>query len=391
MKIAVMCSDLGIRVPADKGASLHLQAITAAFAAIGHDVLLVSVAGHQSPPDIGVEYLLLDHPGRTSGLRREVRKIRFSERFRDRARPALVQFAPDVIYERLSLFGTAGHRLARELRVPHAVEVNALLAREESTWRGLRLGRLARHRERMVLTQADLRVAVSKEWAAEVDALGPGSPTRVVTNGVDTAALAQLPPAHLARRAFGLPPDAFLIGFSGALRPWHGLENAIDALVQLPSDCHLAVAGDGPVRQELERRAESLGVAKRITWLGQVRHAEMPAFLAGLDVAVAPYPALREFSFSPLKVFEYLGAGVPTVASDIGQLRELLGGGRGQLVPPGDAAALAHACREIRHDPAVWRESAATARREILADHGWNNRATQITGYLEEVTYAMAR
>jgi glycosyltransferase involved in cell wall biosynthesis len=106
---------------------------------------------------------------------------------------------------------------------------------------------------------------------------------------------------------------------------------------------------------------------------------------------VAPYPPLAEFSFSPLKVFEYLGAGVPTVASDVGQLRELLGGGRGRLVPPGDAAALAHACREIRRAPAQWRASAAAARAEILADHGWNNRATQITGYLEEVTHAMAR
>ena len=66
--------------------------------------------------------------------------------------------------------------------------------------------------------------------------------------------------------------------------------------------------------------------------------------LAACDLALAPYPKLPNFGFSPLKLYEYLAAGVPVIASDIGQIRLALEDGRwGRLVPPGDASALAAA------------------------------------------------
>ena len=138
MRITVLCSDLGIRVPGTKGASLHLAAITGALAKIGHSVQLVGVAGH-GPPPAGIESLLLEHPGRSVGLRRELRKLAFTEHLADSARGRIAEFGPDVIYERLALFGTAGLRLSGQLGIPHVVEVNSLLAQEESTWRGLQL------------------------------------------------------------------------------------------------------------------------------------------------------------------------------------------------------------------------------------------------------------
>jgi Glycosyltransferase Family 4 len=148
MRIAVLCSDLGIRIPGPKGASLHLTAITRALAAVGHEVLLIGVAGHGPPPDIGVEYVLLPHPGRTTGLRRELRKIAFCEELPAGLRDSLRRFAPQMLYERLSLFGTAGAAIAQEFDIPHVVEVNALLSREDSAWRGLHLSTLAVDRER---------------------------------------------------------------------------------------------------------------------------------------------------------------------------------------------------------------------------------------------------
>lgn len=384
MRIAVICSDLGIRVPGTKGASLHLQAISRALAAIGNEVLLVAVAGHGAPPP-QVTSLLLPHPGRTTGLRREARKLRFSAALPRRAGGAIADFAPELVYERLSLFGTAGRRVALAHGVPHVVEVNALLAREESQWRGLRLGALARRREHEVLAGATLRVAVSEEVAGAVREVAPGPPTLVVPNGVDAHALACLPARDAARAGLGLPADAFITGFAGALRPWHGVENAISALARTGAPHHLAVAGDGPLRADLMRRADELGVGGRVTWLGHLPHARMPAFLASLDVAVAPYPALPDFAFSPLKVFEYLAAGVPTVASDIGQLRPLLAGDRGLLVAPGDPGALAAACETVRRDPGTWRERARVARQDVLGAHSWEDRARMIIDGLEEV------
>src|SRR3954471_7440562 len=100
MRIAVVCSDLGVRVPGSKGASLHLQSLSRAIQDVGHEVLLVGVRGHGDPP-AEFRSLLLDHPGRSTGLRRELRKIRFTAGLTRDVLPAMAAFSPDVVYERL--------------------------------------------------------------------------------------------------------------------------------------------------------------------------------------------------------------------------------------------------------------------------------------------------
>ena len=390
MRIAVLCTDLGIRIPGDKGASLHLAAISTAFAMAGHDVLLVGVGGHGAPPE-GIEHLLLPHPGRSSGLRRELRKLRFVARVPSATLAKLEEFGPDVLYERLSLFGTAGRRLAELTGARHVVEINALLAREEQQWRGLRLGAIARRRERAVLQHAMLRVAVSAEVAAQVDEVAPEGRTVVVANGVDLDLFVDLPDRESARGGLGLSPETVAAVFVGALRPWHGLDVAIRALPDAPAEVRLLVAGDGPVATELRTLAHGLGVSDRVDWLGHVPHAAVPGVLAAADIAIAPYPDRGTFSFSPLKLYEYLAAGTPVIASDIGQIPEVLAGGRfGTLVTPGDPLALAEAFTRFADDPAPAHIVAATARRHALEHFGWQRRAEEIVDHIDAATVAAA-
>ena len=148
----------------------------------------------------------------------------------------------------------------------------------------------------------------------------------------------------------------------------------------------LCVAGDGPVRDQLQRLAVELGVAGRVRWLGQLPHGDVPRLLAAADVALAPYPQLPGFGFSPLKLYEYLGAGVPVVASDIGQVRIALDSGRwGSLVAPGDPASLAAGVRAVLADPATARSRAEAARAMALREHSWRSRATRITDLLTDL------
>lgn len=391
MKIAVVCSDMGIRVPGDKGASIHLQSITKAFASLGHDVLLLGVAGHGEPPSTFAARLIR-HPGRSEGLRRELRKIRFNERFFRHNAESLRAFAPEIVYERLALFGTAGMLLADTCAATHVVEVNALLSREEKQWRGLHLAKLAEKRERMALDHAALRVAVSREVAAQVDQVSPHRRTVVVPNGVERELFGQLPERSVARERLGLPADRYIVGFTGALRPWHGLDVALRALALLDDRHEVAIAGEGPLRAELEALAASLGITHRVHWLGRVPHSYIPQVLAALDIAVAPYPELTTFSFSPLKLYEYLASGTPVVASAIGQVSEILGAGAlGALTTPGDPVELAGAIRRITDDQRPARERATAARAVALADHGWENRAVEIILHAREAADALAR
>ena len=111
MRITVLCTDLGIRLPGEKGASMHLASITSAFAAVGHDVQLVGVAGHEPPPVALTAALadvhLLPHPGRAEGLQRERNKLAFVDHVVAEVGPQVEAFAPHLVYERLSLFGSA--------------------------------------------------------------------------------------------------------------------------------------------------------------------------------------------------------------------------------------------------------------------------------------------
>jgi glycosyltransferase involved in cell wall biosynthesis len=384
MRIAVVCSDLGVRVPGTKGASLHLASISRALQDVGNEVLLVGVRGHGDPPS-GLATLLLDHPGRTTGLRRELRKIRFTAGLVPRVLPSVAAFAPDVVYERLALFGIAGRRLAGACRARHVVEVNALLAQEEAQWRGLRLAALARQRERRVLDEADLRLPVSREVAEQVEQVSPNGLTAVLPNGLDDALFGPRPPRGPSRVSFGLPVDGPVLAFVGALRPWHGVDVAVRALPALP-EAVLCIAGDGPVRDQLQLLAAELGVTGRVRWLGQLPHGDVPRLLAAADVALAPYPDLPGFGFSPLKLYEYLGAGVPVVASDLGQIRTVLDSGRwGSLVVPGDPAALAAGVRGVLAAPSTARSRADAARTMALREHSWRARATQITDLLTDM------
>lgn len=383
MRIAVLCTDQGVRVPGDKGASLHLLAVTRAFARLGHDVLLLGVAGHGAPPPDLTTHLL-PHPGRAEGLVRERNKLALTEHFVTEAGPVLADFGPDVIYERLALFGTAGQRLAAAAGARHVVEVNALLAQEEATWRGLTLAEFAVEREQAVLAGADHIIAVSAEWADGVRRLaGADVPITVVPNGFDEEVFAAPVDREATRAAYGMPPLARLVVFAGTLRPWHGVDVAIRALTALPADVGLVVVGDGPVRDELEALAATLGVAARVHVLGQLPHDRTAAVLGSCDVGIAPYPALEDFAFSPLKLYEYLAAGLPFVASDVGQIHSVATEfGSGQLVRPGDPVELAAAVGRALADPFV----AARAQQARALAHercGWTARAQQIIAVVQ--------
>ncbi len=110
-----------------------------------------------------------------------------------------------------------------------------------------------------------------------------------------------------------------------------------------------------------------------VEFTGAVSPSDIPSLLERMDVAVAPYPEIENFYFSPLKVFEYMIAGLPVVASRIGQLKELIQDGvNGFLVPPGDPHALSTVLYRLKQNPDLINKEGKEARSSIVSNHTWD-------------------
>jgi glycosyltransferase involved in cell wall biosynthesis len=290
----------------------------------------------------------------------------------------------DAIYERLSLFTTAGVHSARRLGLPHALEVNSPLSEEAMRFRSLPHAAEALRIEARVRAETDHIFAVSEPLAARLAEDGvPREKLTVAPNAIDPQKF---------RREGRRGSSAFTIGFAGSLKPWHGIGVLLEAfarvLAQRP-DVRLEIAGSGPEEAAL---AEAPALPPgRIVHHGALPHAEVIARLSSWDAGVAPFLPVPGFYFSPLKVIEYMAAGACPVASDLGQIRTLLGGGaRGVLVEPGDPAALASAILQLEAEPERAAELGRRARAHALETLHWGRNAERALGVLSTKVAALA-
>jgi glycosyltransferase involved in cell wall biosynthesis len=187
----------------------------------------------------------------------------------------------------------------------------------------------------------------------------PPESVAVLENGVDLERFLAVPP--LTGRRAGVPQ----VGTVANLRPVKGLDVLVRAATLVAETHPLAafqVAGEGELRARLERDLGMRGLADRFTLPGTV--ADIPGFLAGLDVAVL---CSRTEGMSNA-VLEYMAAGRAIVATAVGATPELIEDGvHGLLVPPGDALSLARAIGLVLDDPALARRLGEAARRRAHA------------------------
>jgi glycosyltransferase involved in cell wall biosynthesis len=274
-----------------------------------------------------------------------------------------------------NLYGRLAAALAR---VPAIATVHNIYARSKLHRRLLNRW-LARISTRVVAVSDEVRRDL-----LEVDGL---QTEKVVTvhNGIDLQRVATPLSREAARVRLDVPFDALLVGCLGRLEEQKGHTFLLQAFAQLASQpgpaapLHLVLAGDGRRRKDLEAQAAALGIASRTRFLGARR--DVAEVLRALDIYAMP----SLWEGLPLALLEAMAAGVPVVASDVGGVAEVLGGGEwGLLVPPGDAGALGAALGRLAGEPGLRARLASTARQRVAARYGVDTMVARLAALYED-------
>ncbi|MBI4776231.1 MAG: glycosyltransferase [Deltaproteobacteria bacterium] len=230
--------------------------------------------------------------------------------------------------------GLVGECLSRALGIPMLVHA---MGSDIHTYaiRNRILAALTRH----VLRHTDAAAAVSRDLDDRMNALAPGlPPAHVIPNGIDVQAF-RPGDRHDARKKLGLPVEATYLLFVGGLIPVKGidlLQQALSPLLRERPDLRLIMAGDGPLRSEVETWAGRTAPG-RVHLLGGVAHESMPTVYRAANVFILP----SRNEGLPNALLEAMASGLPCVASPVGDIpRVIRHGGNGLLMGSQDASEL---------------------------------------------------
>ncbi len=250
--------------------------------------------------------------------------------------------------------------------------------------------RLARRAVAALLPRLAGVVAITAGLEQELLALGAiRDRILVAPDAVDLSRFSEDMQPAAAHAALGLDAGRRYVVYAGHLYPWKGAHTLALASRLLPPDVDVLVVGGTPADLASFRSFVAGERLDRVQVAGHVLPSQVPTWLAVAAALALPNSGRETISArytSPLKLYEYMAARRPIVASDIPSLREVLRHGEsGWLVPPDDPSALAAGLQVVLDDPGLATRLAVRARQDVEG-HTWEARAQAIKLFVERVT-----
>jgi len=234
------------------------------------------------------------------------------------------------------------------------IPVRIMSRRSLSTYQKRRflVGRI----ERLLHRRMHALLGNSQAVVAELRTECPGHPLiELIYNGVDFPDSNEPGQAVIRRASFSIPADATVIGIVANLIPYKGHDDLLMACSMLRAEDSgwflLIIGRDEGIGKRLVSLAQELGIGQRVVFIGESQ--EIMQFLRWVDIGVS---SSHEEGFSNA-ILEYMFAGIPVVATDVGGNAEaVLSGVTGIVVPPRDPAAMAQAMQSLIDDPSLRRK-----------------------------------
>ena len=414
LKIAHLYQESGIRFCEPQAAQLHIYHTIRGLQQTGHDVTLLALQGREvlCTEDLQVfksDKLLPSYYGQLrwtgnvlfkrleSGVRRLQSELHLPylalfDSFRMAEAGSINLKGFDLIHERFNLLALGGAWASKKLGIPFVLEVNADLL-EQRQFKGVPERGLRRlfavwatqmcfnAAAKIICISTGLKDHLSSKWnvderkltvlpcAADVDAFGPHHNPELV------------------RRGLGLTTEPVVL-WVGGYYPWHDLDLLLASfavVLQRHPNVKLVLVGDGPTRQAIAEKVQKNGLQQSVIMTGAIAHANVPEMLSIADIAVvpsAPVTASRGGTGTPLKLFEYMAAGKPIVATDLNQAAEVIRDGHtGLLVEAGDVNRFADAILTLLNDSVQRVRLGQNARQQAIELYSWE----EYTRRLQEI------
>lgn len=412
-------------VPSRSAQSVHIMKMCRAFAREGHSIELIT-AGRRSerldptvsPGPFRVEPPRSESAGPESGSSNEIpspwseygveavfpiHRVRRWSRLPGKswlfawmsARKAR-KLRPDVIYGRnllaVDAATRAGARTAFEshspefARGPAQMRMARNLAESPNCLRIVVISNALKHAWLEVIPSAAPKLLVARDGA---DLPDPESET--VRRKPEAGSKASPSENDEVPAGFTRVTGPVVVGYLGQLYPGKGME-LLDRIIPRCPELMFRIVGGDPDRVKHWR--ERLKALQNVEFHGHVPQKEVPDWLAGMDIVVAPYsrtvtprkggPEIGRW-MSPLKIFEYMAAGKPIIASDLPVIREILEDGKEALLAdPDDPDTWAKALQTLAGDPVRRERLGRAARQKLEANYTWQQRARHIADSLQE-------
>ncbi len=354
----------------------------------GPERQMLGLARHL-PGDVATTFLSFAEGGRAQPFLDEASRYGFEAKALAYNAPRILACIREVADElrrlRADLLCTSGYkpdligwRAARRVGIP---VISISHGWTGATWKV----RVYESLDRCILARLDAVVCVSQAQSEKVLAAGaPAARVAVIRNAVGVEAFVEAQPAGRAEMEgwFAKPPR-WIVAAAGRLSPEKGFELLIDAAAQVVAqfpDAGFVLFGEGPLRVALENQVAERGLRDRFIFAGF--RTDLGRFLPSLDLGV-----MSSYTEGlPIALLETCAAGVPTVATAVGGIPEVIDDEQsGLLVPSGDVPALARSIAALLQDDARRRTMGAAARDRVRRDFSFSATSGQYHDLFKKV------
>ena len=210
----------------------------------------------------------------------------------------------------------------------------------------------------------------------------------VAPNGVDLEDFCLKETNDKVIDSLNLPANKLVVMYVGHLYKWKGVETIIETAKKINDDKFIFVIVGG-TKEDVKKyktiiKAEGIG---NVILTGDRPHDLIPQYLQLADVLLLPNVATSNESInftSPIKMFEYMAAGKPIIASKLPSIGEILNNYNATLVTPGDSGDLVKELLNFKQNPLTFKEKAEVAKKDVLV-YTWDNHVRKLTTFFDNI------